>query len=81
MRLTLFCQHSDLITHLRAENEWLRMQMVHERQRAEIALDRLLNVKLPGIGPITVPTPQEQRAYDQLSGPGDPEFEQTGQLP
>ena len=80
MRLVLFCSHSDLVTHLKSENEWLRMQMIHERQRAERAIDTLLQLTLP-VAPVTVPTPQEQHAYDTMvSGPGDQEFDKIGAL-
>ena len=81
MKLTLFCRHSDLVTFLLNEVEYLRAQMVHERQRAERAIDTLLTLKLPGAGPVTVPTPQEARAYDTMvSGPGEPEFDKIGDL-
>ena len=77
----LWCRHSSLVQHLQSENEWLRMQMIHERQRAERAIDQLLTFSLPAAAPVTVPTPQEQRAYDTMvSGPGDQEFDKIGAL-
>ena len=54
--LTLFCRHSSHLAHLEAEIDWLRAQLVHERQRAEMGVDRLLATR--GIGPITVPEPR-----------------------
>ena len=81
MKLTLFCRHNDLVTFLLNEVEYLRAQMVHERQRAERAIDTLLTLTLPGAGPVTVPTPQEARAYAAMvSGPGEPEFDKIGAL-
>jgi hypothetical protein len=47
------------IQHLREEIAFWREQFVHERQRAEYAVDRLLAQQ--GHGPVTVPTPSEQR--------------------
>jgi hypothetical protein len=63
MRLTLFCRHSDFIKHLEAEVAWYREQMIHERQRAELALDELLRVRV-GVGPVTLPTPAEAAARE-----------------
>lgn len=63
MRLTIFCRHSDFIKHLEAEVEWYRAQMEHERQRAEMALDELLRVRVQA-GPITRPTPSEVAAQE-----------------
>jgi len=68
------------IRHLEAEIAWYRTQMIHERQRAEKALDRLLEQR--GIGPITVPTPEEIMAavednpVERLMR--DPEFASAG---
>lgn len=81
MSVVLFCRHSTLVQHLKNENEWLRAQYWHERQRAERALDQLLQLKVPGTVPLTIPTPQEQREQDRLvSGPGDEEFDAIGRL-
>ncbi len=54
MKLTLFCRHSDLIHYLDREVEWLRLQLTHERQRAEIAIDELLRLRVAA-GPVTLP--------------------------
>jgi len=43
----------DHIAHLEAENAWLRSQLVHERQRAEISVDQRLTER--GLGPVTLP--------------------------
>ena len=51
--LTIWCRHSSHVAHLEAEILWLRMQLVHERSRAEMGVDRLLATR--GIGPITLP--------------------------
>lgn len=47
------------VRHLEAEIAWYRAQMIHERQRAEKAIDRLLEHR--GIQPVTIPTPGEVR--------------------
>ena len=76
--MVLWCRHSSHLAHLEAEVEFWRMQFVHERQRAERAIDSLLQLKLP-VAPITVPTPQEMAAASALiSGPGDEEFDKIG---
>lgn len=63
MRLTLFCNHSAFIGHLEQEVAWYRDQLIHERQRAERAIDELLRVRVQA-GPTTVPTPGETRAME-----------------
>lgn len=77
--LTLFCRHSSLVKHLEEEIMYLRMQMSHERARAERATDTLLALKL-GVPPITVPT-REERMEDEEHlerDLRDPEFAQAG---
>jgi hypothetical protein len=58
-------RHRDdaLVQHLREEVAFWREQFVHERQRAEFAVDRLLQQH--GHGPVTVPTPSEQRERER----------------
>ena len=77
MRLTLFCTHSDQIAHLEAEVQFWRAQFVHERQRAEVAIDRLLATRQ--IGPVTLPprptTPIQSEVEALLS---NPEFVDAG---
>jgi len=41
------------LAHLEAENAWLRSQLIHERQRAEISVDQRLSER--GLGPVTLP--------------------------
>lgn len=53
MGLTLFCNHSAHLAHLEAEIAWYREQLLHERTRAEYAIDRLLATR--GIGPVAPP--------------------------
>lgn len=58
------------VAHIRVlENEvaWLRSQFSHERQRAEIAVDQLLSVRV-NVGPVTHPTPEEVR---EMQGPAE----------
>ena len=61
--LTIWCNHSSFIRHLLDEIAHLREDVSHERQRAEIALDELLRVRV-GAGPVTVPTPAEAAARE-----------------
>ena len=76
MRLTLFCAHTDHIAHLEAEVAFWRMQFVHERQRAEVAIDRLLATKQ--FGPVTLP-PRPQEAADPVQDLlVNPEFIEAG---
>ena len=79
--LTLFCRHSSHLMHLEAEIEWLKMQMTHERQRAEIAIDHLLALK-QGVTPVTRPTREEQMEVEAVMGKirDDPEFTQAGEV-
>jgi len=41
------------IAHLEVENQWLRSQLIHERQRAEVCVDQRLSER--GLGPVTLP--------------------------
>lgn len=59
----MFCTHGSFIRHLEAELVWHRDQLIHERQRAELALDELLRLRV-GAGPVTMPTPQEAKAQE-----------------
>jgi len=40
------------VAHLEAEIEWYRTQLVFERNRANVAVDRLLQMR-PGVLPVT----------------------------
>ena len=51
--------------HLVAEIEYLREQLIHERQRAEYAVDELLRIRI-GAGPITQATPREKEQAETL---------------
>lgn len=79
--LTLFCRHSSHIKHLEAEVAFWRMQFTHERQRAEVAIDRLLNLKL-NIPGVTMPTREELRETESEMERTlrDPEFTQAGNV-
>ena len=48
------------IGHLEAEIEWYRVQLIHERNRAERAVDQLLNMR--GAPPVTPPPEPDQTA-------------------
>lgn len=76
MRLTLFCHHSAHIAHLEAEVAFWRQQFQHERQRAEVAVDRLLSTR--GIGPVTLPPRPTTPASDMDELLRDPEFTTAG---
>jgi hypothetical protein len=41
------------IAHLEVENQWLRSQLIHERQRAEVSVDQRLSER--GLGAVTLP--------------------------
>jgi hypothetical protein len=51
--------------HLLEEIEYLRDQVAHERQRAEMAIDELLRVRVQA-GPVTQPTPREAEQRESL---------------
>lgn len=77
--IALFCSHADFIAHLLAENEWLKMQMVHERQRAELAIDNLLRLKV-NAGPVSVPLIPDVTPEDTMERlMRDPEFSRVGE--
>ena len=61
--MRLFCAHDEYLTHLEAEIVWLKMQMVHERQRAELAVNELLRLKV-GAMPVSVPLIPDVPAED-----------------
>ena len=77
----LFCAHHDYLGHLEAEIDWHKRQMVHERQRAEMALDKLQMLTVGG-GPVTVPTPDERASVVSALADltTDPEFVRAGGL-
>jgi hypothetical protein len=68
------------VRHLEAEIEYLRAQMEHERQRAEIAIDTLLSVRVQVQG-VTQPTPREAQQAETLVDKllKDAEFAQVGE--
>jgi len=55
----LFC------THLLEEIEYLREQVAHERQRAELAIDELLRIRV-GATPVTQPTAREVEQRESI---------------
>ena len=67
------------VRHLEAEIEYLRGQVEHERQRAEIAIDTLLQVRVQA-GPVTQPTPREAAKANSLVDEilANPEFARVG---
>lgn len=48
------------ISHLEAEIEWYRTQLIHERRRAEQAVDMLLHMK--GAPPVSPPPERDPTA-------------------
>ena len=42
----------EFLDHLKSEIEWLKLELRHERQRAEVAIDQLLRVRV-GVGSVT----------------------------
>ena len=78
MRLVLFCQHSSLVAHLETEVAWLKIQLLHERTRAEHAIDLLLAVK---VGLPSVSTPVRDAAMTEVEKLlRDDEFVHAGDL-
>lgn len=73
------CRHSDYVKHLEAEVEWYRDRLDHERQRAEIAVDALLALKV-GAPPVRSPEPQARETLEQVAERlmGDREFNEAG---
>lgn len=51
--------------HLLDEIAYLRSQVEHERQRAEMAVDELLRVRAQA-GPVTQPTPREAQQRESI---------------
>lgn len=82
MALVLFCKHSKHIEFLEQEIEWLRLQMLHERQRAERAIDLLLAHKVAS-GPVTLSStsPTPDTLVDEIKAMmTNSEFSQAGQV-
>lgn len=52
-------------THLLEEIDYLREQVSHERQRAELAIDELLRIRV-GATPVTQPTAREVEQRESL---------------
>lgn len=67
------------VRHLEAEIEWFKLQVEHERQRAELAVDELLRVRV-GAGPVTQTTPGEAKAAQTIVDKmlSDTEFAEAG---
>lgn len=80
MRLTLFCAHSDLVHHLLAEVEQWRGMYLHERQRAEEAINALLaQAKGPALTVTPAPPPELSRVERELREMlQNPEFVNAG---
>ena len=55
----LFRAPEAFVTHLEAEIEWYRLQLVHERNRADRAVDTLLAMQ--GVAAVTPPPPRNER--------------------
>lgn len=67
MRLTLFCTHSDLVHHLLTEVEQWRGMYLHERQRAEEAINALLaQAKGPALAVTPAPPPEMSAAEREM---------------
>jgi hypothetical protein len=69
--------------HLIEEIAYLREQVNHERQRAELAIDELLRIRV-GVSPVTQPTPAEAKVREENDPISrmlrDSEFMNTGEL-
>ena len=81
--LTIWCRHSHTIEILERELAFARQSFMHERQRAEVAIDELLKRRV-GAGPVTfplrhdAPPPEDDPAIRALLR--DPEFTKAGGL-
>jgi hypothetical protein len=75
--LTLFCRHSNTIEVLQKELEFFRKQFEteieyfksmaeHERQRAEFAIQAMLEARIGGVQIITQPTPREAAQQETM---------------
>ena len=63
--MDLFCSHREYINHLEAEIVWLKIQMVHERRRAEVSIDVLLTMRgATGVTP--PPMPKERDIVEEF---------------
>lgn len=79
MKLTLFCEHSVYIHHLESEIEWLKTQLIHERNRAEAAVnERLRHIGAPPLRPVEPESPELAVLKEALT---DSEFLTAGGLP
>lgn len=67
------------ILDLKDQVTWLREQMLHERRRAEQAIDELLRIRVAA-GPVAPPAPptEAERRVERLLS--DPEFTSVGSL-
>lgn len=74
--VSLFCGHGEYIKHLEAEVEFWRLQFRHERQRAEVGVDRLLS--LHHVGPVTAPLLIEPTEPPVEALLNDPEWTKAG---
>ena len=75
----MFFPSTEFLRHLEAEIQWLKIELKHERQRAEVAIDQLLRVRV-GVGSVT---PREE-SPDALTKEveallGNPEFSHAGE--
>jgi hypothetical protein len=70
-------------SHLLEEIGYLRAQVEHERQRAELAIDELLRVRVQ-VSPVTQPTVGEMKAREEVDPVArllrNTEFMSTGEL-
>lgn len=78
------------VQHMREEIAWLKQALIHERTRAERAIDAMLMLRVPGAVPIT-PTPSEVRDANTVAPEespqqtvtrllGDEEFQNAGRV-
>ena len=77
MRLTLFCQHSALVAVLERELAAWKLHYEHERQRAEMAVDELLRIRVQA-GPVSLPASTVSKEVEELLK--NPEFARAGEV-
>ena len=78
----MFRPSTEFLRHLEAEIQWLKIELKHERQRAEVAVDQLLRLKAGAhpVTPVETSPAREalQREVDELLN--NPEFTQIGEV-
>lgn len=73
----MWCQHREYIAHLEHDIDWLKRQLLHERARAELAVDKLQMMQVGG-GPITPPAEDGAGRAEIEALLSNPDFQAAG---